>query len=396
MTARLLVPLLLCCTPRASAVTVPKPSPSQLKWQQQELGVIIHYNMITGKGQGCPGMGPRGLVSPPNASLFQPAPGFDATEWMETINAMGAKYAVYVAKHGCGFCTWRTNATFMNGTRYPYATGGPHGATSVDVVQAFLKAARAANVLPGFYYSLTSNNFLDHEKVNATEFEYIVMQQIRELWDRESSGELFEIWMDGGYQPNLKANLSALLLAQQPSSVVFNGCDPVNGCLADAGNARWIGTEAGSAPPNTWSTGTHYGAGDPNSTIWNPAESDTTLQLGDNWFYNGPAIRSLDQLVQVYHATVGRNTNLLLDIAPMPNGSIPVYAKARYAEFGAWIKGCYGKAPAATGTLATSSSRSIVVQISAAVDRCRLSEDMSNGQVSTQTIHHCLWFLDLF
>ena len=167
--------------------------------------------MITGKGQGCPGMG--STASPPAAALFQPAPDFDATEWMETINALGAKYAVYVAKHGCGFCTWRTNATFMNGTRYPYATGGPNGATSVDVVQAFLKAARAANVLPGFYYSLTSNNFLHHEGVNHTEFESIVMQQIRELWDHENSGDLFEIWMDGGYNPDLKANLSALLLS---------------------------------------------------------------------------------------------------------------------------------------------------------------------------------------
>jgi len=335
MTARLLVPLLLCCTPRASAVTVPKPSPSQLKWQQQELGVIIHYNMITGKGQGCPGMGPRARASPPNASLFQPAPDFDATEWMETINALGAKYAVYVAKHGCGFCTWRTNATFFNGTRYPYATGGPNGATKVDVVQAFLKAARAANVLPGFYYSLTSNNFLHaFGNVSHAEFESIVMQQIRELWDHESSGDLFEIWMDGGYNPDLKANLSALLLKQQPDSIIFNGCDPTNGCLADAGNARWIGTEAGAAPAKTWDTGTHYGGGNPNSSVWNPPESDTTLQLGDNWFYTPVGIRSLDQLVQVYHTTVGRNTNLLLDIAPLPNGSIPHYAKSRYAEFG--------------------------------------------------------------
>jgi alpha-L-fucosidase len=277
---RLCVAIVSLLSPPARAVlVVPKPSPSQLKWQHQELGVIIHYNMITGKGQGCPGAGPRAKASPPAAALFQPAPDFDATEWMETINALGAKYAVYVAKHGCGFCTWRTNATFLNGTRYPYATGGPDGATKVDVVQAFLTAARAANVLPGFYYSLTSNNFLHaFGNVSHAEFESIVMQQIRELWDHKSSGDLFEIWMDGGYNPDLKANLSALLLKQQPDSIIFNGCDPTNGCLADAGNARWIGTEAGAAPANTWDTGTHYGGGNPNSSVWNRSLDQSVLR----------------------------------------------------------------------------------------------------------------------
>ena len=28
------------------------------------------------------------------------------------------------------------------------------------------------------------------------------------------------------------------------------------------------------------------GGGDPNGPDWHPAESDTTLQLGDHWFYN--------------------------------------------------------------------------------------------------------------
>ena len=57
------------------------------------------------------------------------------------------------------------------------------------------------------------------------------------------------------------------------------------------------------------------------------------LQNGDKWFWDpGAGLRTLSELVDVYHGTVGRNSNLLLDIAPMPNGSIPADAKLRYVQ----------------------------------------------------------------
>jgi hypothetical protein len=93
------------------------------------------------------------------------------------------------------------------------------------------------------------------------------------------------------------------------------------------------------------------------------------------------------------HSTVGANTNLLLDIAPAPNGSIPADAKARYAEFGAWIKACYGKVaianvtmPAAGGgvtTVGEAAAVSWTVTVSSAqnADRLVLSEDISKGEL---------------
>jgi len=47
-------------------------------------------------------------------------------------------------------------------------------------------------------------------------------------------------------------------------------------------------------------------------------------------------------LQDVYHGTVGRNTNLLLDMAPTPDGVVDDEAFARYKEFGDWIRECYG------------------------------------------------------
>eukprot|EP00041_Stephanoeca_diplocostata_P027838 m.773755 g.773755 ORF g.773755 m.773755 type:complete len:185 (+) comp23254_c1_seq7:1702-2256(+) len=97
-------------------------------------------------------------------------------------------------------------------------------------------------------------------------------------------------------------------------------------------SVRWIGTESGTAPNPTWSTG-FSGAGDPNGAVFQPAECDTTLQNGDQWFYNGKVgIRSLATMVGIYHQTVGRNGFLMLDFAPTPEGILAQDQVARYVE----------------------------------------------------------------
>jgi hypothetical protein len=48
------------------------------------------------------------------------------------------------------------------------------------------------------------------------------------------------------------------------------------------------------------------GSGDPNSPYFVPAEVDTTLQESDDWFFNpSVAVRSLPELITVYHGSVG-------------------------------------------------------------------------------------------
>ena len=104
---------------------------------------------------------------------------------------------------------------------------------------------------------------------------------------------------------------------------------------------RWIGTESGAAPNPTWSTGLAKG-GDPDSDTWCPSESDTTLQLSDQWFYDEKiGIRSLGELQDVYHGTVGHNSFLMMDFAITPNGLVAPDQLARYEEFGDWLRGCY-------------------------------------------------------
>ena len=181
-------------------------------------------------------------------------------------------------------------------------------------------------------------------------------------------------------------------LAQlQPNALAFNGCinqdskntTPAN-CITP-NSLRWIGTESGQAPQDTWSAG-YSGAGDPASDIYQPSEADTTLQNGDTWFYDGSVgIRSLQELQAVYHNTVGHNSFLMMDFAPNKDGLIADDQAARYKELGDWIRGCYGSTPAAqlSGVVATL-RKPVVLPLpkgqAAVVDRVVLQEDQSGGQ----------------
>ena len=54
---------------------------------------------------------------------------------------------------------------------------------------------------------------------------------------------------------------------------------------------------------------------------------------------------------------------MLLNIAPAPNGSIPVAARARYKEFGDWIRGCYNSENAVARTSGVANNSLVLMTI---------------------------------
>ena len=119
---------------------------------------------------------------------------------------------------------------------------------------------------------------------------------------------------------------------------------------------------------------------------------DTTLQTPTStWLYD-PWIsspRNLSDLKQLYHQSVGRSCGLELNFAPMPNGSMAANFVSRLAEFGGWIKACYGVDAAVPGTkqpvgvasaAALQGATGVTVVLSASADRLVLQEDLTHGQ----------------
>ncbi|CAF1021179.1 unnamed protein product [Adineta ricciae] len=370
-----------------TGVRIALPTPEQLQWQAQELGVLIHFNLETFFADGFE------LRNIPSSSLFDPYL-LNTDNWVQTMIDFGAQYAVLVAKHGSGFLMAPTDVKFPlnpSGEIVPYNyTIDYSPMKGRDVLKEFVDSCEKRQIRTGFYYSVVSNNYLNVQsgmvqnrslepgQLNVTQQTYdsIVLQQLREIWTRYE--RLEEIWFDGGYTESLKEPITALLAELQPQAIAFNGYG------VSTNPARWIGTEMGIAPDPNWSTGVTNDGGDPDSPIFCPAECDTTLQDHDRWFWTNMTLRSLAEMIDAYHSTVGRNCILMLDLAPDRTGLIPINHARRYKELGDFIRSCYGTSVTPTQQLIVQDSSLHILRFDATpvtVDRSVIQEDQTNGQV---------------
>jgi alpha-L-fucosidase len=144
---------------------------------------------------------------------------------------------------------------------------------------------------------------------------------------------------------------------------------------------RWVGSESGLAPYPCWSTCSYasYGAGDPNAGTWFPAETDFTLQNGDNWFHANSGVHTPAELRNMYETSTGSNTALIIDIAPFANGSVPEEQVQAAQTLGDFIRGCYQAQPVATGSGLGVWNVTIAPPQPAAVDRLVVREDQMTG-----------------
>jgi alpha-L-fucosidase len=298
----------------------PRPSREQLEWQRDELAIFIHFgvNTFTDREWG------DGKEDP---AIFNP-PNLDAGQWARTARAAGAKAMVLTAKHHDGFCLWPTATTKHSVVSSPFRNG------KGDVVREFVDACRANQLRAGLYLSPWDRNspvYGDSPRYNE-----LYWQQLTELLTKY--GRIDEVWFDGanGEGPNGKRQTYdwprtwALVKKLQPRAIIFSDAGP---------GVRWIGNENGVAGETNWSTvvpevvpvpGTSGRAatlmmqqGDPNGSVWRPGETDVSIRPG--WFHH-PAedarVRSVDNLVNLYFTSVGRNSKLLLNVPPTRDGLI--------------------------------------------------------------------------
>ena len=372
---------------------IPTPDLPVLSWTKNEIGAMFSFNMITMLSNVtntqffCIGAGGGGGWVP-SVKHFNPEM-LDIDNWLNAAVTFGAKYAVLTAQHCSGFSMWPTDIKSVTGFEYTYSTkystfrGG-----SYDVVLEFVSKCKKHGIKPGLYYSLNQNYYLNvglgkildtslvPGQVNVSQELYadIVLAQLTELWS--NYGDWAELWFDGGCTaiPSISDRIANLLEKLQPKAVYFQACGKEN-------NIRWIGTESGSPNYPVWSASNRCkgGQGDPDGNVFCPAEADTTLQSFDRWFWrDGFQIRSLEELKDVYFSSVGRNTNLLLNVAPNSSGLISEESADRYREFGEWITECFSDPVHATS--GTGSEFDIESSESFLYNVIAISEDQTNGQ----------------
>jgi alpha-L-fucosidase len=298
----------------------------------------------------------------------------DTDQWVATAQAAGARYVVFVAKHQGGFCMWQTRTTDYSIRNTPWKNG------KGDVLAEISASCRKQGMPLGVYvcprddhFGATTGGICKTPELQAR-YDAMYREQLTEVFSRY--GELVEIWFDG----STKTPVGDLLKKYQAKAVVFQG---------PQATIRWVGNEDGFAPYPCWNgidrtearSGTATALdGDPNGNAWLPNEVDVSIRRPD-WFWstkNANKVLTLDQLLSVYYRSVGRGTQLLLNIPANRDGLLSQPDCDASRAFGAEIKRRFRQPVAHV----QGSGRSIVLALPrpARVDTVMLQEQTALGE----------------
>ncbi|TAE49389.1 MAG: glycoside hydrolase family 29 (alpha-L-fucosidase) [Bacteroidetes bacterium] len=310
------------------------PTPQQVEWHDMKYYAFVHFNMNTftdkewGEGQESP-------------NTFAPTQ-LDCEQWARICKAAGMKGIILTAKHHDGFCLWPSKYSTHTVAQSAWKEG------KGDVLRDLSAACKKYGLKMGIYISPWDRN---HPAYGTPEYNEVFKNTLREVLTQY--GEIFEVWFDGanGEGPNGKKQVYdfpgfiQVVRETQPKAVIFSDAGP---------DIRWVGNEQGIAGKTNWATlnrddyfpGTprykELTEGNRNGTHWLPAEVDVSIRPG--WYYHSAqdtAVKSLKHLWNIWHASIGRGANLLLNIPVDRRGLIHPADSTRMMELKALVDSTY-------------------------------------------------------
>lgn len=348
---------------------VPLPNKRQLAWQEAELGVVFHYDLHVFDGLKY-GQGNNRIDPVKDYQIFNPK-NLDTDQWVKAAKAAGANFAILTATHETGFALFQSKVNPYSVRALDWKDG------KGDLVADFVASCRKYGVKPGIYLGIRWNSFLGvHDfKVNGEGafkdnrqewYNKMVEGMVKEICT--NYGELFEIWFDGGadHPKNGAPDVLPIVRQYQPNCLFYH-----NGQLAEA---RWGGSETGTVSYPNWSTFPYRATGagesakkniaennfqllkegDVKGEFWVPAMADAPLR-GYNgrheWFWepgDEAHIFPVQNLMEMYYKSVGRNATLIMGLTPDPDGLLPEPDVQRLKEWGMEIKRRFSKPVART------------------------------------------------
>jgi alpha-L-fucosidase len=326
---------------KAPAPFGPLPTQKQVDWQEMEFYAFVHFslNTFTNKEWG------YGDESP---ELFNPT-NLDVRQWARIVKAAGMKGIILVAKHHDGFCLWPSAYTERSVKNSPWKNG------KGDLVKELAAACKEYNLKLGLYLSPWDRNRADYGK---PEYVTYFRNQLKELLT--NYGDVFEMWFDGanggdgyygGANETRKINTLEYYNWDETYKLIYKTAPKTLVWGVGPSEARWIGNEEGRAGKTNWSLlrqkdelagkvhYTEFMSGHEDGEKWVPGEADVSIRPG--WFYHSvedDKVRPLDEMVDIYYESVGRNATLLLNLPVDKRGLVHENDEARLKELVSTIK----------------------------------------------------------
>ena len=317
-------------------VPTPENLESRKNFAESRFGVFLHWGLYSMFAQGewymnNDSVDAREYAKAMNA--FYPH-RFDAQAWVSAIKAAGARYICFTSRHHEGFSMWDTQYSDYNIMNTPYGQ---------DIVRQLADECHRQGIDLHLYYSHIDWTREDYpagrtgrgtkrlDRADWPTYYRFMNNQLTELLT--DYGKIGAIWFDGWWDHDVDSvpfdweldEQYRLIHRLQPACLVGNNHHqvPFEGediqiferDVPGENKAGLSGQDISALPLETCQTMNHS---------WGYRVTDQEY-------------KSTRELIQLLVRTSGKGANLLLNVGPQPDGTLPEAALTRLAEMGKWL-----------------------------------------------------------
>jgi alpha-L-fucosidase len=323
-------------------IKIPERDPRTLWFETAKLGIFLHWGIwavdATPVSNSINHPGIPGRIDAKR--YFSQLPrwqvtNFDPAKWAEVFKKAGAKYTIITTKHHDGVALWDTKAP-----------GGidvvDDGGVKRDLLKPWVAGMREAGLRIGFYFSNADWSHPDYDSMtpppnqaaenrNAKTFPLSYAEKddpekfARFLKFRDQQIEELMVykpdiwWFDGDWERTAEQwNTKGLV-----DRLIKNDAEVIFGRIG----AKFPGVAYVTTPETVM----------PLTTPERPWE--LCLTFSDSWAYvrTDKQDKSAPLLVKIFSEMIGRGGNLLLNIGPKADGTLPENQVRIILEFGEWV-----------------------------------------------------------
>ncbi|WP_424922216.1 alpha-L-fucosidase [Streptomyces sp. wa53] len=306
-------------------MTARQVSPAGLdRYRRARFGMFVHWGLYALHGRGEWNMfeARTPLAEYERLADRFEAERFDAREWVDLAEAAGQRYMTVTTRHHDGFSMYDTALSGFRSTNTPFGR---------DAFGELAEACSGREVKLGAYVSLIdwhhpAFRFRERSKLAWEDYVGFLHGQVRELCTQY--GELGQVWFDGEWPHSAWSGEHADWFAPggsygypelydmvhrlQPDAVVLNNRKSVP--LPPGEDVQGFENDLPGENTAGFNTGT---------VLDGPKE--TCLTMNRTWGYvpTDDAYKTADQLLDTIRRAWSAGSNLLLNVGPRPDGTIP-------------------------------------------------------------------------